>query len=439
MVFLAENLARLLTIMGSGETSPTMVKVHRSVLERFAPPVSAVMLDTPFGFQENVEELCGKAIAYFSESLHTALNVASFRSAKELEHISHETEMARLRNASFVFAGPGSPTYALRQWQASIIPDILNEKLRTGGAVTFASAAAVTLGAYSAPIYEIYKVGEDPLWIEGLDIVGTALGMSVSVIPHYNNAEGGTHDTRFCYLGERRLAAMERELPEETFVLGIDEHTGIVFDLDAATAWVVGIGVVTLRSAGNSIEIASGQTVSIDRIVEIAAQLRSSNGSDSGGSMAGAADSAGAGAADLPAGSPAQFSKSKVSPLLELVAGYEKAFRDAMECNDVDTAIENTLCLEKEIAMWASETFSGNERELARSALRSMILGLGTLAKVGAKDPREIVSPFVDGLLGLRKQARAQGRYDDADQVRDLLVETGVEVRDTPEGTDWSI
>ena len=46
------TLPRLLVIMGSGETSPTMVQTHREVLGRLGPPpVPAVLLDTPFGFQ----------------------------------------------------------------------------------------------------------------------------------------------------------------------------------------------------------------------------------------------------------------------------------------------------------------------------------------------------------------------------------------------------
>ena len=55
------GMPRLLAIMGSGETSPTMVKVHRQLLERLGPPpVPAVLLDTPFGFQENAREIAGQ-------------------------------------------------------------------------------------------------------------------------------------------------------------------------------------------------------------------------------------------------------------------------------------------------------------------------------------------------------------------------------------------
>jgi hypothetical protein len=51
-------------------------------------------------------------------------------------------------------------------------------------------------------------VGAPPYWLDGLDLL-RQLGLKVAVIPHYDNTEGGTHDTRFCYLGERRLRLME--------------------------------------------------------------------------------------------------------------------------------------------------------------------------------------------------------------------------------------
>ena len=55
---------RLLTIMGSGETAPTMVKVHRSVVEQLGPgPVHGLLLDTPFGFQTNASEIAARAEA----------------------------------------------------------------------------------------------------------------------------------------------------------------------------------------------------------------------------------------------------------------------------------------------------------------------------------------------------------------------------------------
>ena len=77
-----------------------------------------------------------------------------------------------------------------------------------------ASAAALTLGVVTVPVYEIYKVGDDPRWLEGLDLLGRATGLRAAVVPHYDNAEGGNHDTRFCYMGERRLRDLEAMRPD---------------------------------------------------------------------------------------------------------------------------------------------------------------------------------------------------------------------------------
>ena len=60
---------RILAIMGSGETAPTMKGPHRSIFERLGPDVDAVLLDTPFGFQENAPILAAKATEYFRDAV----------------------------------------------------------------------------------------------------------------------------------------------------------------------------------------------------------------------------------------------------------------------------------------------------------------------------------------------------------------------------------
>jgi hypothetical protein len=91
--------------------------------------------------------------------------------------VTASTALARIRAAHYVMAGPGSPSYALRQWAGGPIPAALAEKLRTGGVLTMASAAALTLGVVTIPVYEIYKVGEEPRWLEGLDLLEAATGL----------------------------------------------------------------------------------------------------------------------------------------------------------------------------------------------------------------------------------------------------------------------
>ncbi|MDP9389409.1 MAG: hypothetical protein M3Q48_16210, partial [Actinomycetota bacterium] len=264
-----EATPRLLVIMGSGETSPTMVKTHRELLERLGPPpVPAVVLDTPFAFQDNAGDIAARAVEYFRESVGHPIEVVRLRSTGG-DPLEQETARHRLAEARYVFSGPGSPSYALREWRSSEMPRLLADKLQSGGCVTFASAAALTLGVVTVPVYEIYKAGEDPHWLEGLDVLGQ-VGISAAVVPHYDNAEGGTHDTRFCYLGERRLARLEAELPAGAFVLGVDEHTALVLDLGACTARVVGLGGVTVRRQGVSTEVPAGSTLPLDELVSLA-------------------------------------------------------------------------------------------------------------------------------------------------------------------------
>jgi len=423
------SLPRLLVIMGSGETSPTMVRTHREVFARLGdPPMPAVVLDTPFGFQENASEISARAVEYFRQSVGREVEVAGFRSAAGAGTLVVETMLARLRDARWVFAGPGSPTYALRQWAGSGVPGVLAGKLRNGGCLTFASAAALTLGVATVPVYEIYKVGEDPHWVDGLDLL-SEFGLPVAVIPHYDNAEGGTHDTRYCYLGERRLAAIEGDLPGGAFVLGVDEHTGCVLDLGEGTATVVGLGGVTVRRAGRSVRLESGTAVPIARLAELAlsaaaAAARPVTGTDPPASGTG------------PTSAPAPVA---ASPLLSTVSAREEEFGAALARGDVPGAVTAVLELEGELAGWSHDTLQSDEMDRGRAALRSMVVRLGQLAEAGARDPRAVLGPFVAALLDLRAAARAAGRWAEADAARDRLAALGVEVHDLGEATTWEL
>jgi len=434
----AEPPPRLLAIMGSGETAPTMVKVHRGLLERLGPPpVRAVMLDTPFGFQENAREIAGRAVAYFRESLQATIEVTGLTAGDDAS-FAPERLVSTVRDARYVFAGPGSPTYALRQWRDSVVPELLAEKLRHGGCVVFASAAALTLGVATVPVYEIYKCGEDPRWENGLGLASIA-GLEVAVVPHYDNNEGGTHDTRFCYLGERRLAAMERELPDGAFVLGIDEHTSVVLDIGAGTATVGGRGVLTVRAGGRSRTFPAGTEVGIPALAECAAELWAvGSGRAGGGSYEDNAGEYGDEAA-TPSWDRAEATARSTSPLVDVVRSREGAFAEALARRDVRAAVQEVLELEREITAWSSDIPPGDELDRAHASLRSLVVELGRLSETGSRDPREVLGPFVEALLDLRVEARAARRYAEADAVRDRLVGLGIEVRDTADGAEWLI
>ena len=424
--------------MGSGETSPTMTKVHRSLLARLGPaPVPAVVLDTPVGFQENADDVTARAVAYFRESVGQELGVATYRSAKGADPVDYETALARLREARYVFAGPGSPTYALAQWQGTQIPDVLRDKLRHGGCVTFASAAAVTLGRWSVPVYEIYKVGQAPHWLDGLDLLAEA-ELCAAVIPHYDNAEGGTHDTRYCYLGERRLSLMEKQLTGNEFVLGVDEHTACIIDLDADTAAITGHGTVTLRRRGESTQLPAGITVPLQQWREGAEHTGPAAAtlvSDAPRASRSEAEARPGAEREATGAMPA----SGESPFMAGVQRCQQQFDEALSSGDARAALKAVLELEDLMVAWSHDSFGTDEPDRARAALRAMVTRLGETAEGGLRDPREVVAPFVDALLEARERARSEERFDDADAIRNRLVDAGVEVQDRPDGTGWEV
>jgi hypothetical protein len=419
------TLPRLLTLMGSGETAPTMMKVHRDLIDRLGGKgTAAVVLDTPYGFQENAPELAERAVEYFAKSVQRPIAVAGLLRLDDVDPVVREQGLQRLRAADYVFAGPGSPTYSLRQWLGSAVPGILAEKLARGGGVTFASAAALTLGRFTVPVYEIYKVGMEPCWLEGLDVLGP-LGLNVAIIPHYDNAEGGHHDTRFCYLGERRLAMLEAELPADAHVLGVDEHTGVILDLDADTATVVGNGTLTVRVSGASTIYPAGSVLPIDALRHPGA----ATGSPRPAAATPTATQAGRAVAD----------DAVLTSLGAETDRWESAFAVAMNDGDATGAARAALELDQAITNWSADTLQSDEGDRARAALRSMISRLGDAAIGGLRDPREPIAPFIEQLIALRATVRADGRYDLSDQIRDGLTERRIELQDTREGPVWQI
>jgi hypothetical protein len=417
--------------MGSGETAPTMTGHHRTIFETIGgshvhgDPVPAVMLDTPFGFQENAPILAERTVEYFKESVFRDVKAAGI-TRTDTDPVLLETGMNRIREAQWIFAGPGSPTFALAQWKDTPIPDLLREKLRTGGAVVFSSAAALTIGVKTVPVYEIYKVGIDPFWLDGLNLLSEA-GIHAAVIPHYNNNEGGNHDTRFCYLGERRLAMLEPELPSEAFVLGIDEHTGVIMNLDEDTAEIVGRGVLTLRRNGFSTEIQSGEKVPLD-------VLRSGgdrSAATSPPTPAPEGDSVEDNAATSRSDSP------EADSLESVLTASEASFALAMDSGDADAAVAAMLALDTAIVEWSRDTLQSDQVTRARASLRSMISRLGAAATAGLRDERDVLGPVVEAALTARRVARKEKAWAVSDALRDGLDAAGIEVRDTPDGVEW--
>ena len=427
------TLPRILAIMGSGETAPTMVTTHRKLTSLLPQPVQAVVLDTPYGFQENAPELASRAQDYFHTSINVEIEIAGLVRLHDThiaaDPVQIERGLRRVANADYIFAGPGSPTYALRQWSGSPVASIITGKLQTGGIVTFASAAALTLGKATVPVYEVYKVGQDVERLDGLDIL-SAIGINAAVIPHYDNAEGGNHDTRFCYLGQARLEMFETMLDNDTYVLGVDEHTGLVIDIDAQEATVVGNGGVTLRLRSQSFVYPTGSVLPFS-LLQNPFHLLDPGSSATSTKTARIASTE----------SPVQDAPTTSAPssLEQSLQQASQEFEEAMKDRDAEGAVRAALALEQAMVDWKADTLQGDVSDRCRATLRSMMSQLGDAAVSGVRDPRDVVSPYIEAMLAVRAIVRAEKRFDLSDIIRDAFASLNIEVRDTPQGAEWSL
>jgi hypothetical protein len=223
---------------------------------------------------------------------------------------------------------------------------------------------------------------------------------------------------------------MEALLPEGAFVLGVDEHTGVILDLDADTAKIVGLGVVTIRRNGVSMEIPTGETVPIDVLRE---------GPTSSSTKATGRSSASSEPAVTEHSVVATASKKIEASLATDVDRCSAEFDRSMEQRDAAGAVAATLELDDAIRGWSADTLQSDEMDKARALLRSMIVRLGEASKGGLTDPREVVGPLVEIALSARSEVRLAKLYDLSDQIRDALAEAGVEVRDTADGQMWEL
>gem|GEM_PF-36756 len=436
---------RVLAIIGSGETSPTMVTAHRELIARLGlTSPQAIVLATPYAFQENAADVSARTQHYFADSVGLQVRVAAGTSpnadpamAPPLIPPDEEDEArqaAAIRAADWVFAGPGSPSYALAHWQAGPVAAGLRDRVLAGDGLTvLASAAAATAGRFTLPVYEIYKAGGAPRWLDGLDLL-SPFGLTVALIPHYDNAEGGRYDTRHCYLGERRLAVMERNLPADAAVLGVDEHTAVLIDLRTSDVEIRGRGGMTIRRSGHSVVLPAGTRLPMAELRDLVQGIRRAAGGGDAPGVAGGRDPAGPGGGD---GAAAGDGEMQPLPLPEMMAAAEERFEAAAGTRDADAMVGVILELETAIGQWEADMDEDQGTEQARALLRSLVGRLGRAAQDGLTDPRDRLRPAVEPLLDLRATLRNAGNFAAADAIREALTAAGFDVSDTPEGTRW--
>jgi len=365
-----------IAILGSGETSPNLVSVHRELLDDEASS-NCFMIDSPFGFQENADQLVEKIQDFYKTSLNIEIHLASFRKIEELNSKSFFKTIQLLESASFIFAGPGSPSYASKLWSDNQIQSILLNHLSEGKNALFASAAATTLGENTLPVYEIYKVGKDPFWEKGLNILN-AYDLSCSVVPHFNNKEGGNHDTSYSYVGKNRI----KKLLQQSYsnILGIDEHTALIISGKEGLFQVKGIGKLTVINKKGVHEFDNGTAENLSILQDLLQPEKS---------------------------------------MLEYIEEQDDKYFSTQHPLD-DIVLDDEELKEKETVYL--KQIAKLEIEIEKN-----------------RKNNERFSQIVEQLISLREKLREEKNYELSDTIRNILESCNLQIEDGGEDIKWSI
>ena len=244
----------LIVLFGSGETSPTGRKIFEEIFRSLPASPRLALLETPAGFELNSSQVIGRVGDFFTHRLQNyspQVEIIPARKRGLESSPDNPAVVAPLLLSDLIFMGPGSPSYAIRQLRDSLAWYYLLARHSLGAVLALASAATVAISALALPVYEIYKVGEELHWIDGLDFF-KIYGLQLVFIPHWNNHEGGVElDTSRCFMGQERFVRLMEMLPDEVTIVGLDEKTALIMDPSRCDCRVKGLGKVTLLHTGH--------------------------------------------------------------------------------------------------------------------------------------------------------------------------------------------
>ena len=258
-----------IAFLGSGETSLAGGRVYEQLAKKLDGPVRVALLETPAGFELNSPQVAGRVADFLKtrlQNFNPQIDLIPARKRGSAFSPDDPQVCAPLLHSNMIFMGPGSPTYAIRQLTGSLAWEIIRARQRMGAALIFASAATISVGSHALPVYEIFKVGQDVSAIPGLSFFDD-FASPLSFVPHWNNTDGGSDvDTSHCFIGTERFAQWRSLLPAGHTILGLDEHTGVLFDFQKREIQVTGVSTVSVLSSAEPQIHSSGMKIPFDEV-----------------------------------------------------------------------------------------------------------------------------------------------------------------------------
>lgn len=373
-----------LVLFGSGETSPEGRKIFEEVFRTLPTRPYITLLETPSGFELNSPAVVGRISDFLAHSLQNyqpKIEILPARRRGSYFSPDNPEIVSPILKSDLIFMGPGSPTYAVRQMKDSLAWEYILARNLLEASLVLASSAVIAISSFALPVYEIFKVGEDLHWVEGLDLFK---GMNMVFIPHWNNQDGGSElDTSCCFIGKSRFAELLDILPPATTVLGIDEQTALFFDFQQSKCRVLGKGCVTVIQPGES---ESNDHILGECIDPVVHKRRNK---------------------------VIRYDKKSVIPMKGIFGDNQPLIGRGFSA-----------------PVWIKALAAAKEKKLEREQAAYLEFD---------SDPHNNFPEEIADLLNNRKQARKEKLWDSSDQIREKLNELGWDVLDTPEGQRVSL
>lgn len=118
----------------------------------------------------------------------------------------------------------------------------------------------------------------------------------------------------------------------------------------------------------------------------------------------------------------------------EGLAGYEKKFDEAMD-DDFNTA--DAIAVIFELVKYANSNVTAENTRAFINAVKEKIISLSDILGLIVEKEEEILDSDIEKLIEERQAARKEKNFARADEIRDLLLEKGIVLKDTREGVKW--
>ncbi len=120
--------------------------------------------------------------------------------------------------------------------------------------------------------------------------------------------------------------------------------------------------------------------------------------------------------------------------LLNKAVEYVKKFESAMD-DDFNTA--DAIAAMFELARFANINVTETASKEYAGEIYKIMTDLGNVLGIVLEEKKEILDEEIENLIQERNQARKDKNFARADEIRDLLLEQGIILKDTREGVQW--